>query len=186
MPSPRPRTDRLREATKRQIVGVLTDTTNSTTAFSPNSNNADSSVKQVPTQNQIDGTNERHIQMLIEDMQNALNKQLASIKMISVECQQDQLQAYASALMKIPKTIRQLSVAEFNDKYKCNMLDILKTARSSTAITDKAPPAKTTAMTAAACGKRERGLETPAPYRNSRPMTTPTTAVRTVRKGEFL
>ena len=119
--------------------------------------------------------------MLVEDLQKGLTRQLDNIKTDMLTCQQEQLQAHYSGMMKIPKMTREMTIADFNQKYNCNLLEVLQSARSNNA---GAGVAK--AMPVASCGKRERGLQTPAPYRGNRPMMTPTTAVRTVRKGEVL
>ena len=124
--------------------------------------------------------------MLVEDLQKALRRQLDNIKMDMTMCKQEQLQAFSSGMMKISNMTREMTIADFNQKYNCNLLDVLQSVRQNHTMESSAMVGATTSVPAASCGKRERGLQTPAPYRGNRPMMTPTTAMRTVRKGEIL
>ena len=180
MPALRTRTERLREATKKNIVGVLMDATNNSSTTNENSNSSSSMTKPTTTNSAavVDGSNETHIFMLVEDLQKGLTRQVDNIKTDMMTCQQEQLQAHYSGLMKIPKMTREMTIADFNQKYNCNLLEVLQSVRNNAAVGLAKP--------VASCGKRERGLQTPAPYRGNRPMMTPNTAVRTVRKGEVL
>ena len=151
------------EQYKRQIVGVLMDSTNSSVS---------SASKTVGV---VDGTDKNHVSMMIEDLKNGLNKKLDAIRTDMLTCKQDQYQAHCSGMMKIPKGIREMSIKDFNAKYNCNLLEMLQTAKiNATGQAARDFPAPV-------CGKRDR-FETPAPHRG-RPMQTPGT-IRTVRRGE--
>lgn len=165
MPATRTRAEQY----KRQIVGVLMDTTNNTVDAS--------GTKSVGV---VDGTDKTHVSMMIEDLKNGLNKKLDGIKTDMLTCKQDQYQAYCSGMMKIPKATREMTINEFNAKYKTNLLELLQTAKSN-AMSITSTTAKDT-FPAPMCGKRDR-FETPAPNRG-RPMQTPGTIARTVRRGE--
>lgn len=166
---PPPRGTRAEQHT-RQIVGVLTDTTNS-----------------APT-TKVDGTNEHHISMMIQDLENGFKKQLAAIETDMLTCKQEQLEAHNRGMMKIPKGIKEMTIKEFNQKYGCNLIELLQTAKSNALRTTSADAAMgaTMKMQAPMCGKRDRVFETPAPNRGNRPMQTPGGTMRTVRRGEKL
>ena len=166
----RTRTDQVREATKRHIVGVLSDTTNNGAA------SGKSPAK-------VDGSDETHVSMMIEDLQRGLNRQLESIKLDMSACKQEQYQAHCRGMMKIPKSTRDMSIREFNQKYNCDLLDLLQNVRANAFENTAEDAAKNVPV--AMCGKRDR-LETPIPFRGNRPMQTPATIVRTVRRGEML
>jgi hypothetical protein len=113
---------------------------------------------------------------MIQDLQKGLDRHLESIKADIATWKQEQLQAHYSGMMKIPKATRQMTVKEFNEKYNCNLLGLLKNVRSDCLM--KKPPN---------CGtKRERALQTPAPTKGRLPMQTPGGTLRTVRKGEMM
>ena len=158
-----PETRTRAEQYKRQLVGVLMDTTNTSVS---------GTTKSVGV---VDGTDKSHVSMMVEDLRNGLNKRLDAIKTDMLTCKQEQYQAHCAGMMKIPKATREMTIKEFNAKYNCNLLELLQTVKShATGPVDKDVPAPL-------CGKRDR-FETPAHHRG-RPMQTPAT-VRTVRRGE--
>ncbi|CAB9500301.1 expressed unknown protein [Seminavis robusta] len=161
MPGSRSRTEQLREATKRQIVGVLTDTTN---------NRKSSTV--------VDGSDPTHVSLMIQDLQRDFDRRLDAIKSEMLACKQDQYQAHCKGVIKIPKPTRSMTVKEFNQKYNCSLLDLLQNVRAHASEGFASIPA-------AVCGKRER-LETPIPFRGNRTVQTPSTIIRTVRRGEIM
>jgi hypothetical protein len=166
------RTERFREATKRQIMGVLMDSTNGNNGVEPSSSSG--KLK--------DMTNENRVSLMVQDLQKGLDRQLDGIKADVATWKQEQVQAHYSGMMKIPKATRQLTVKEFNEKYNCNLLDLLKNVGGNhSALSGHAfakPPI---------CGtKRDRALQTPAPTKGRLPMQTPGGTIRTVRKGEMM
>ena len=183
MQASRTRTERFRDVAHRHI-GVLMDATNTNTAAAAGAED-DTKEAAATTTTIVDGTNEDHISMMIEDLQKGLHRRLDGIKTDMLTCKQDQLQAHYSGMMKIPKSTREMTIAEFNEKYNCNLLDLLKTTRMNTLPSTVGNADVARKMPPPVCGKRDR-LETPAPHRGNRPMQTPATIVRTVRRGEML
>ena len=168
--APAARTERHREATKRQIMGVLMDSTNNGVAESS------SPATGKGNDSNISSGEKNRVNLMIQDLQKGFDRHLESIKADIATWKQEQLQAHYSGMMKIPKATRQMTVKEFNEKYNCNLLDLLKNVRSDCLM--KKPPA---------CGtKRERALQTPAPTKGRLPMQTPGGTLRTVRKGEMM
>lgn len=126
---------------------------------------------------------------LLEKMEKKLHLKLEETKTDLLTWKEEQLQAHRTGIMKIPKKIRQMTVAEFNQTYNCNILDLLLKGFHTTATTNNNNnQQKKNTIPPPMCGKRDRMgmMETPAPYRGNRPMRTPATAVRTVRRGEML
>ena len=173
----RNRNEEVREATKRQIVGVLTDTTNS---FGDALFGEKSAA--------VDGSDENHVSLMIEDLTRGLNRKIDAIKLEMMECKQEQHQTHFKAMMKIPKTTREMTVREFDQKYNCNLLDLLQYVRANAVshdhIVNREDTASIKVVPATICGKRDR-FETPAAFRGRRPVQTPAT-VRTVRRGEMV
>jgi hypothetical protein len=165
------------EKVKQQIVGVLKDTTN--TLGDP-----------LFEGGAVDGSNEDHVTMLIADLTKGFNKHLESIKAKKQHCKQEQLETHNKAMLKIPNATKAMSVREFNQKYNCNILDLLQSSRANALSGDfnmsfkKEDAAPTMTAPAGICGKRDR-FETPIAPRGSRRAQTPAT-VRTVRRGEMV
>jgi len=177
------RAEQFRETAKRTIIGgVFVDATNTTATTEGVTGDTKNPAALV------DGTNESHISMVIEDLEKGFEKKLDGIKTEMMECKNEQLQAHYSGMMKIPKSTREMTIQEFNDKYNSNLLDLLRMTRSAS-IGNTSPSVSTGVVArkvpAPMCGKRDR-FETPAPYRANRPMQTPATVVRTVRRGEMM
>lgn len=150
-----------RDAAKRHM-GVLEDSTNM-------------AVEGV--NGKMDSTSD-DVALLIQGLEKGLARQLEATKADVVTWKEEQLQAYKTGVIRINKNIRNMTVAEFNRSHNCNVLDLLKGVRANS--NSKKIPAPM-------CGKRDRtGMETPAPYRGNRPMRTPATVLRTVRRGEML
>ena len=75
---------------------------------------------------------------------------------------------FAAAMVKIPKSVKAMRVAEFNALYKCDILSVIEN------------------LPAPAAGKKRDRLETPSQQTRGGgrlPLATPS---RTVRKGEML
>lgn len=151
-------------------MGALMDTTNNE-AKTSSAISSSSSLKS----NNMEITDDHRVSLMIEDLQKGLDRQLEAIQTDLATWKQEQLQAHHSGMMRIPKATRQMTVQEFNEKYHCTLLDLLKNVRINEA--SQKPPI---------CGKRERALQTPAPSKGRLPMQTPGGTIRTVQRGELM
>jgi hypothetical protein len=158
----------VREATLRNTVGVLTDSTNSCGA-------------------DVDGSNETHVSALIEDLKKGLDRNLKSIREEMERCKHEQLNAHGTGMMKIPKYIKEMSIHDFNQKHACDLLDLLKNARANASShsqnINNEDAALTKSVPAGMCGKRDRGYGTPIVSRGGQRVKTPAT-IRTVPRGQ--
>jgi hypothetical protein len=88
------------------------------------------------------------------------------------------MQAHYSGMMEFKDDTQNDHCRRFNEKYNYNLLDVLQTARLGGSSPTKGGNnnLETQGNASRGCGKRDRGLETPALPAN-RPMMTPATAV---------
>ena len=78
------------------------------------------------TDSAIDGSNSDHVKLLLEDLKTKYDQMTALLKAELVDTKMQQEEALSAGLMKLPKSIRQMSVREFNRSYKCDILSLLK------------------------------------------------------------
>ena len=127
------------------------------------------------TDSAIDGSNSDHVKLLLEDLKTKYDQMTALLKAELVDTKMQQEEALSAGLMKLPKSIRQMSVREFNRSYKCDILSLLKSKDGVKEVKAMAPK------------KRDHNIvvaETPAP--RSRNPTAPNSVLRTARRGEGL
>lgn len=156
------RSERRRDATKRQIMGALDD--NSSLA---SNKPAEFLVKD------LDGSNAAQVKLLLQDLR---DKVLQQQQVLSSEAQtgkKEQLGTHLCGMMKLSTKIKKMTVAEFNEKYKCNLLQLV-TSHIGTAGTKRMRPTD-----------NNKDLETPAPtkFACGKAQATPS---RTVARGEAI
>jgi uncharacterized protein YaaQ len=100
------RSERVREATKRQVMGGFMD-----------GDGGDSNIV---------GTNCEHVSALMEDIKAQFNQRLESLQGDVTASKNTQQQVYASAMVKLSKNVKRMKVREFNALYKCSLLDIIR------------------------------------------------------------
>jgi hypothetical protein len=152
-----------RSATKRQILG----------GFSNNQTNSP-----VP----VDGSNPQHVQMMIKDLEQKYNQMVVSLRTGLEDYHVESEAARSTGLMKIPTAVRNMTVKDFNKKYSCDLLSLLK-SKDGVRVSDKKPRS----ASEHAGQKRDYQhsvMQTPAP--RIRGQEIPATAVRTARRGEGL
>jgi uncharacterized protein YaaQ len=88
------RSERVREATKRQVMGGFMD------GGAGESN--------------IVGTNCEHVSALMEDIKAQFNQRLESLQGDVTASKNNQQQVYASAMVKLSKNVKRMKVREFN------------------------------------------------------------------------
>ncbi|KAL7561859.1 hypothetical protein ACA910_009694 [Epithemia clementina (nom. ined.)] len=156
---PPTRCTRNREASKRQIMSEL----------SPNKIKTQQPLGRALPQCSVH--DKKWVQSIYEEME----KRTGSLKDEYLREINMQQQVYASAMMKLPRTVKNMTVAEFNALYKANLLiSLIKTldALSTNSWKTSIP--------------HESNLHTPAiaPKQPIETKTKITSPVRTVRKGE--
>ena len=155
------RTERRQDAAKRQIMGVLQDSNKpidraSVSTLKPS--------KFVLDEN-LDGSKPEQIQLLVDDLKKEmLDRQKSFLTAEAQTGKQEQHHAYCTGMLKISKSIKKMTVREFNKAHNCNLLELISTNTGK-----KRPLNKT--------------METPAPAMRGRAAATPT---RTVARGEAL
>ena len=120
----------------------------------------------------IDGSNAAHVKLLLEDLQTKYDQMINLLKADLVDTKMQQEEALSTGLMRLPKSIRQMSVREFNKAHNCDVLSLLK---GKDGVQPKASKKRDYNMTIA---------ETPAP--RSRNPNAPMSELRTARRGEGL
>jgi hypothetical protein len=164
-----------RAVAKRQIMGAWMDVNGeSKTSSSPQEDDGEPIV------------DAEHVQLLVEDLQTKLDQHIELLKTDLFTAKTEQHQSHSSGMMKLSKSVRQMTIREFNQTHSCNLLSLLKgndgVQREGggvvTSISDDA---------AASFKKRDRMAvaETPAPTRRN-PAEDPGSALRTVRRGEAI
>jgi hypothetical protein len=119
---------------------------------------------------EIDGSNADHVKLLLEDLQTKYDQIIANLQADLVDNKMQQEEALNVGLMKLPKSIRQMSVRDFNQAHNCDILAVLK-GKDGVKLTNKRDC--TVAVAA-----------TPAP--RSRKAADPASALRTKKRGEVL
>ena len=144
------------------------------------SNHASSFSKR-PALEEIDGTNVEHVHFLLEDLQTKYEQLLENLKSDLHQHKLQQEEVFASGIVKLPKSIRQMTVQEFNMAHKCDILKLLKSK-------DGVLPTSSSSTTNLLLQKKRdyhmAVAETPAPTRSRGPNRVPGSAMRTVVKGE--
>ena len=157
-----------RTATKRQILGNF--------AEQPEGASQDSS--------KIDGTNVHHVRLVIDGMQEKYDQILTFLKSDLDNHKLEQEECLSTGLIKLSKNIRNMKVKDFNSKYSCDLLALLKSkdgvVLSGSSRQSLPPSGKPPAVDAT----KKRCYETPAP-RFRRPGQL-NTVMRTARRGEGL
>jgi hypothetical protein len=187
-----------RTATKRQILG------NFTSKSGESSSTSSSSLK-------MDGSNADHIRSMIEGLQEKHDQMIAFLKSDLDDCKLEQEEVLSTGLIKLPKSVRNMSIKDFNQQYSCDLLSLLKSkdgvVLAGAAVSNnnhinnnnKDHLAGQVGAAAHAAGvgnnnnnnnnskdatKKKRCFETPAPrMRGAHP---PRTTIRTARRGEGL
>lgn len=135
-----------------------------------NAGNADSSML-------MDGADPETVRLLLEDIKAKLDKRLKVLETSLMTTQQTINNGYSMEMVKVPKSVKQMTVREFNQKHGCNILDLLK--RNDGVILSSASNSNPS-------NSLKRPLppvaETPAP--RSRPAQDPGSILRTVKRGE--
>lgn len=124
----------------------------------------------------IDGTNQKHVQLLLEDLKEQYQNQVELLKTERDKGQQEQHAAFSGHMIQLTKNIKGMKVADFNRKYHCNLIHLIQTKAASSSVSSEVAGKKRLRPAAAA-------LETPAPT-GRHPRGVPGTAVRTVQRGE--
>lgn len=140
----------------------------------------------------IDGSNAGHVKSIIDDLQAKYDEIITLLKSDLEDCKGQQEEAHKTGLIKLPKSVRNMAVKEFNDAYGCNLLALLK-SKDGVVLAKSSMKSATAAAAASSVAGHKRdlpnstasGLETPAPTRRN-PAAGSQTALRTARRGEGL
>jgi hypothetical protein len=165
------RTERRRDATKRQILNALDDASSSS-SYS-NHKPAEYLVSH------LDGTNASHIQGLIQDLSKKVSQQQNVLVSEAATGKKEQLGTHVIHMMKLSSRVKKMTVREFNQEYKCNLLESIMTAVNTAGGKKRIRPITTTTTTAVSTSTE---LETPAPHRLAK--AAEATPSRTVQRGE--
>lgn len=155
-----------REAAKRQIMGAWMAESSKASNHTTTNMNVDSDV---------DGSNPDHVRLLMEDLQEKFDQHLELLKADLFSAKNQQQEELSMGLLKLPKSIRQMTIREFNQMHSCNLLSLLKRNDGVMPSSFKKRNFSGTAVVA----------ETPAPTRSRNPVA-PGSAIRTARRGEAI
>ena len=162
------RTERRRDATKRQIMGALDDDDNKNAATNTHKP-AEFLVKS------LDGSSASQVKLLLEDLREKVVQQQQVLSAEAQTGKKEQLGSHYSGMMKLPKSIKKMTVREFDQQHKCNLLQLITSVTNNT-MTGKKRIRPTTG----------KDLETPAPMSKVAGGKAITTPSRTVRRGEAI
>lgn len=154
------RTERRQEAAKRQIMGVLHE------CNKPMDSTTFSTLKpsQFVLDENLNGAEPEQIQLLVDDLKKEmLDRQKSFLTAEAQTGKQEQHHAYCTGMLKISKSLKKMTVRDFNKAHNCNLLELL-----STNVGKKRPL---------------KAMETPAPTMQGKAAATPS---RTVARGEAL
>jgi hypothetical protein len=191
-----------RTATKRQILGNFTSKSGAAGESSTSTSMSSSS-----SSSKMDGSNADHIRSMIEGLQEKHDQMIAFLKSDLDDCKLEQEEVLSTGLIKLPKSVRNMSVKDFNLQHSCDLLSLLKSKDgvvlagtvigAAAAVSNnnninnnnysndqhqKAGQVANNKKDAAT--KKKRCFETPAPrMRGAHP---PRTILRTARRGEGL
>lgn len=114
---------------------------------------------------------------MLENLKQQLKQKMDIMKAEIASAKSKQQQAYASAIVKISKSVKTMKVRDFNELNNCDIIQIVKMIRSQADGT-------TDAVVGVARARPQLAASTPGPLRRSqRNLMTPS---RTVRRGEKL
>lgn len=152
--------DYRREAAKRRMQGNFND---------------DSSASMANEDSPVDGSNPDHVRLLLEDLDAKFQTHLELLNADLFTLKNEQKSVHNTGMMKLPKSIRQMTIREFNQAHSCDILSLLKSKDG------------VQMMPTNGFKKRDRMpvLETPAPTK-FRAQQGPGTILRTVRRGEAI
>jgi len=161
------RTERRRDATKRQILNALGDDASC-------SSNTNKPAEYLVSQ--LDGTNATHIQNLIQDLSQKVSQQQHALSCEAATGKKEQLGTHVMAMMKLSSKVKKMTVAEFNREYKCNLLEKISSSTSMGGNKKRIRPIATNTTTE---------METPAPHKLTKGASVAqATPSRTVKRGE--
>ena len=141
------------DANKRQIMGVLSDNSNSSSSSSVNLRKKD------------------HLVAFLQDAHDQLETEKDKLTNETNKAKQELKQTHAAGMLKLAKSIKKMTIREFNQQYNCNLLEVVFANRSIVPSNAK---------------KRIRNeLETPAAKKTNL-NNLPNTLTRTVHRFEAL
>ena len=107
-----------RTATKRQILGNFTS--------SKSGGEQSSSSMASSTSRRMDGSNADHIRSMIEGLQEKHDQMIAFLKSDLEDCKLEQEEVLSTGFIKLPKSVRNMSIKDFNQQHSCDLLSLLK------------------------------------------------------------
>lgn len=113
----------------------------------------------------FDGSQRDHVEALIHDFRREHEQQMKNIEMEADKQKQKQKQLHAKEMVRIPKSVKQMSVDDFNLLYQCDLLQMIRETDGAASTTTAVLPV---------------GLQTPS-FKSKMKMETPS---RTIRRGE--
>lgn len=157
------RTERRRDATKRQIMGALKDDKNDEHSTASSSHKP----AEFLYKSSIDGSNPSQVKLLIEDLREKVIQQQELLKTQAETGKKEQLGSFLCGMVKLSSRNKHQTVKEFNKEHNCNLLEILGNSGVGAAGKKRIRP--------------NLELETPAPVISKKAQATPS---RTVARGE--
>jgi hypothetical protein len=119
----------------------------------------------------IDGADPETVRLLFEDIKAKLDKKLEVLETSLMTAQQKITNEYSMQMVKLPKSVKQMTIRDFNKNHGCNLLEILRRSDgvvvSTSSLKRSLPPV----------------AETPAP-RSRTQQQVPGSILRTVKRGE--
>lgn len=122
---------------------------------------------------EFDGSDAEQVQLLLEDLQAKYDQLVSNLKADLDQHKYQQEETLSTGLVKLPKSVRQMTVGDFNQSHNCDILAILKSKDGVTA-----------AAVASIPKKRDFGAVAATPSVRPRNPSNPNSVLRTVVKGE--
>lgn len=191
---PTTRTSERRLANKRTILSALDenstlDPTFQTNFHAPNGHHSSPPSFLIPD---LDYTQLKNIQLLISDLEREIDSRKESLDIQKVNMLKRQQEVFFVNMVKISKSIKKMTIREFNSAHNTNIVDIMKNSMMGDTVSAARMGAKKrvrsngTSQNANSSTSNSRlPMETPVRQISSvGGIRTPGTILRTVRKGE--
>lgn len=115
----------------------------------------------------FEGNQRDHVEALVHDFRREHEQHMKNIQMEAEKEKQKQKQLHATEMVRIQKSVKQMTVDDFNTYFQCDLLQLIREAQCVVTTTAATLP---------------EGLQTPS-FKSKMKMETPS---RTIRRGEVI
>jgi len=179
-----------RNATKRTILGSVDENeasveTSFTKIAQPIISSMHEDGRKFKVAGDFDGTSSGSMAILLQDLENDVKNCQENLSIKANIAMEDQQQLYFLESMKLPRSVKNMTIQEFNEKYFVEGDDIVQQLENIANYSGGRNKRGRTANQDIVSDTTVMKLETPARLAGME-LRTPATLTRTVKRGEFL